>query len=203
MTPQNKMKVVCPQCGQVLWFVPVPGYQSKSMRCPKCGFRAKYSEFANPAAPAPANQPAYDAGAPTEIYNPAGAATEIYNPNATGNYNIPRATNVAQLRVMLTGQIHRLSVGHNVIGRKAISSTADLQIEGDPYMSRRHVDIEVIQQPDGSYQYRLNEINSKNIVKLNGREIHRNDILLLAPGDELTMGQTNVKLVEDDQTLIL
>ena len=65
------------------------------------------------------------------------------------------------------------------------------------YMSRRHVQIDVVKSARG-YEHHLVEINSKNIVKLNGKPINRGDVLILKFGDVLTLGTTEVVLEAGD-----
>ena len=88
-------------------------------------------------------------------------------------------------------------MGTNVIGRIAQSGKADIQITNDPYMSRRHLQIDVVKTAHG-IEHHLVEINSKNIIVLNGKPIQRNDILNLQFGDKLTLGKTDVYLEETD-----
>lgn len=49
------------------------------------------------------------------------------------------------------------------------------------------------------------EINSKNIVKLNGKPINRGDILVIRFGDTLTLGKTDIILEsrDDDSTRLV
>ena len=54
--------------------------------------------------------------------------------------------------------------------------------------------IDVVKKPSG-YEHRLVEINSKNIVKLNGKPINRGDILVLKFGDVLTLGVSDIDWV--------
>ena len=88
-------------------------------------------------------------------------------------------------------------MGTNVIGRIAQSGKADIQITQDPYMSRRHLQIDVIKTAHGM-EHRLVEINSKNIIVLNDKPIQRNDILNLNFGDKLTLGTTDIYMEETD-----
>ena len=89
------------------------------------------------------------------------------------------------------------SISSNVIGRIAKTGKADIQITHDEYMSRRLVQIDVVKGAHG-IEHRLVEINSKNIVVLNGSPIQRNDILQLKFGDCLTLGKTDIYLEETD-----
>lgn len=200
-----KIKVTCPQCGASLGLTPVPGYHQRTLRCPQCQFTGKYSLFASAYSTAkdkaPVSPVINDQNAPTQVGNDSNFLAERLRMKKMRNNGAVKPQ--VKLYLPKTDQTFDLKEGSNIIGRKSSSSFADIAIEGDPYMSRRHVDIQVIKQPDGTMQYRLNEINSTNIVKLNGREIHRNDILVIRPGDELTLGQTSLKLIDCDQTLIL
>ena len=112
-------------------------------------------------------------------------------------------TDIGQMRVMQTEQICELRMGSQVIGRLATSGTADLQIGNDNYtdmcMSRRHVQIDVVKNPQGGIEHHLVEIGSKNIIKLNGKEIQRGDKIVLKFGDKLTLGETDIVLEETDE----
>lgn len=69
-------------------------------------------------------------------------------------------------------------------------------------MSRKHVQIDVM---DDNCEYRLVEISSKNIIQLNHTPIKRNDIILLQPGDILTLGKTDVvfEIFEEEATQLI
>ena len=107
-------------------------------------------------------------------------------------------SDMGQIRVATTNQRCPLKMGPNVIGRIAQSGKADIQITQDPYMSRRHLQIDVVKTVHG-IEHHLVEINSKNIIVLNGKPIQRNDILMLNFGDKLTLGKTDVYLEEMDE----
>ena len=85
----------------------------------------------------------------------------------------------------------------NVIGRLAQSGNADIQITQDQYMSRRHLQIDVVKTNYG-IEHHLVEINSKNIIILNDKPIQRGDILKLKFGDKLRLGRTDIYLEETD-----
>ena len=107
-------------------------------------------------------------------------------------------SDMGQIRVATTNQRCPLKMGTNVIGRIAQSGKADIQITQDPYMSRRHLQIDVVKTAHG-IEHHLVEINSKNIIVLNGKPIQRNDILMLNFGDKLTLGKTDIYLEETDE----
>lgn len=111
---------------------------------------------------------------------------------------------IGAIKVMATDEMFKLREGRNIIGRRAQTSTADLCIASDPYMSRSHVRIDVVRKGNG-FEHHLVEINSKNIVRLNGRTIDRGDILLLKSGDNLTLGTTQVvfEIPDVEETLLI
>lgn len=169
----EKIFIVCPECHQQLSFNEVPDYQNKLVECPKCHFKSTVS--------------VYQRG--TQARGAQGAdemPTQLVMPPKT-------AVDLGQFRVVGTGEIQWFKEGRNIIGRRASTSTADIKISNDPYMSRQHVQIDVVKSAVG-YEHRLIEINSKNIVKLNGKEIQRGDILKVKFGDTLTLGKTDIIL---------
>lgn len=167
----GKIFIVCPECRQQLSFNEVPGYQNMVVECPKCHFKA--------------NASVYQQGAPARGAQGADKTdTQLVIPPATARY-------IGQIRVKSTGEVQWLKEGVNVIGRRAVTGTADIQISNDHYMSRRHARIDVVPK-NGGYEHRLVEINSTNVVILNGKPINRGDILVLKFNDILTLGQTDI-----------
>lgn len=170
--------MVCPSCKHQLSFMEFPGYRDKIFECNHCHFRAQFNLFQQGRA-AQGGQ-----GADEE-------STQLPS-------NLQMSFDAGQLRVVHTGQLFALVKGSNIIGRKASTSKASIQIEGDEYMSRQHVEIKVVTCASG-YEHHLIEINSKNPMKLNGREIQRNDIIKIKFGDRLTLGKTDVILEHADE----
>lgn len=169
----GKIFIVCPECHQQLSFNEVPGYQNMVVECPKCHFKANASVYQS------GSQARGGHGAdemPTQL---------VFAPRSS--------TDIGQIRVISTNEIQWLKQGNNVIGRRASTGTADIKISNDMYMSRRHVQIDVIKKPMG-YEHRLVEIGSTNIIELNHRPINRGDIIVLKFGDILTLGKTDIRL---------
>lgn len=179
----GKIFIVCPECHQQLSFNEVPGYQNMVVECPKCHFKANASVYQS------GTQARGAQGAdemPTQLVIPPKSVADI-----------------GQIRVKATNEIQFLKEGQNIIGRRAKTGTADIKISTDMYMSRQHVRIDVVKKITG-YEHRLIEINSKNIVKLNGKPINRGDILILKFGDTMTLGTTDIvlesKIVDEEAT---
>lgn len=164
----GKIYIVCPECHQQLSFNEVPGYQNMIVECPKCHFKANASVYQS------GEQARGADDVPTQL---------VFAPRTT--------LDIGQIRVVSTNEIQWLKEGRNVIGRRAETGTADIKISNDMYMSRRHVQIDVVKKA-GGYEHRLVEIGSKNIIYLNNNPIKRGDILVLKFGDVLTLGRTDI-----------
>ncbi len=175
----GKIFLVCPNCRTRLSFPEVPGYQHKIVECPICHFKAAAN--------------VYQSGAAGQ-----GGHGADDDPTQLPGHLKQLSMDMGQIRVGKSEQHCPLKMGSNVIGRIAKSGKADIQITHDEYMSRRHVQIDVVKGPNG-IEHRLVEINSKNIVVLNGKPIQRNDILQLKFGDCLTLGRTDIYLEETDE----
>lgn len=179
----GKIFIVCPECHQQLSFNEVPGYQNMVVECPKCHFKANASVYQS-GAQARGAQGADEM--PTQLVMPPKSVADI-----------------GQIRVTATNEIQFLREGQNIIGRRAQTGTADIKISTDMYMSRQHVRIDVVRKAIG-YEHHLVEINSTNIVKLNGRPINRGDVLILKFGDTMTLGTTDIvlesKIVDEEAT---
>lgn len=169
----GRIFITCPECRQHLSFEEVPGYQNMVVECPKCHFKANASVYQSGAL-ARGGQGADDM--PTQL---------VFAPSTS--------VDVGQIRVLSTDEVQYLKVGSQVIGRRAETGTADIKISNDRYMSRRHIQIDVIKKGFG-YEHRLIEIGSTNLPKLNGTELQRGDILKLKFGDVLTLGNTEIRL---------
>lgn len=178
-----KITIICPSCRNKLSFTEVSGYRDMLVTCPVCGYKAKAGVFMS-------------SGINSCGTNTGGAPTELLNSDK------PRQTGTAYIRLVAGGRKFPLAKGHNIIGRKATTGNADIQIEGDMYMSRSHVRIDVIPEIG---EYRLVEISSKNIVQLNNKPLNRGDIVLLHSGDRLIFGKTEVifELADNDATQLL
>lgn len=174
----EKVFLVCPNCRTRLSFPNVPGYKDKIVVCPICQFKAVAG--------------VYQGGTAVQ----GGQGSDNDSTQISGNL-MQQKFDMGQIRVASTNQRCPLNLGPNVIGRIAQSGKADIQITEDPYMSRRHLQIDVLKTANG-IEHHLVEINSKNIIILNGTPIQRNDILKLQFGDKLTLGKTDVYLEETD-----
>ena len=127
----EKVILVCPSCRTRLSFAAVPGYQDKIVECPICHFKAKAN--------------VYQGGNIAKGGNGSDGPTQISQQLTGAMYN----NDLGQIRVVNTKQCCPLKLGTNIIGRIAQSGKADIQITNDPYMSRRHLQIDVVKTDYG------------------------------------------------------
>lgn len=91
------------------------------------------------------------------------------------------------------GTRYPLGFGKNVVGRKAETSSATVQIPVDDlYMSRQHCIINVTLQSDGSVSALLSNYQNKNRTVVNGRIVDNQNNIMLNNGNQITLGRTNL-----------
>ena len=92
---------------------------------------------------------------------------------------------------MCKGIEYPLPIGRNVVGRKASSSSADIQIETeDKFMSREHMIINVRRLPDGGIKVDVSNHKNKNSTRINDLLLQSGDAIVLHDGDKLQAGST-------------
>lgn len=108
------------------------------------------------------------------------------------------------------GKEYPLAVGENIIGRKANSSSAAVQIDtsadaASRTMSREHLKIRVIKLSGGKYKSTVSVYKAKNPTSINGELLGEEDCIVLHTGDRIKMGSVTVVFKEstwndDDMT---
>jgi len=87
--------------------------------------------------------------------------------------------------------------GINTLGRKSPNSVVSIQLEtSDSFMSRCHAKIEVKMTADSTFVHHLSDADSANGTYHNGDALEAEEIINLAFGDTIRMGQTTFKFVE-------
>ncbi len=101
--------------------------------------------------------------------------------------------------VTATGISHRLKEGMNVVGRKAATSDATIQIDTtNRRMSRRHVIIEVVRTGNGSVTHYIENVrDKKNSTTVNGRNVEDDDRLILRNNDRICLAGDELTFITD------
>lgn len=197
----EKITIICPQCKKKTR-VPNIGLPTRGVTCANCKYKGSLMLFqivntSQPAQPAASIKSSPASGA-TLIEQPRVAERRPAMPpprNGATIIETPQAEPVpaiGYLQVASTNQKYTLSQGTNIIGRQHPTSQATIQIAtNDGYMSRQHMKIDVF--PAGNkLEHRLSDNNSTNKVTLNGKQLNPGDIIILRPGDKITIGHTDL-----------
>lgn len=171
MTPQT-INIKCPSCGVILKVTNSKNEPVKRFACPKC-----YK---------PIMVPFYK-------LNPEDGETQM--DGKKGAQSTQLVSNEMQQSCHLTceGKEYDLPVGTYSIGRQAVTSTADIQIDTDDlYMSREHAMLNVRRLADGGIKVDVSNLKNKNTTKVNDYMLEPGDAIVVHDGDVIKMGNTTV-----------
>ena len=184
------IRVRC-SCGAVLQLKNAPNISEKSLTCPVCHQKRRFVEFQRVNAvpkptPAPNNATIFSANQP--------AQTPIDNGTIFGPEN--KSGKIAHLLDQGSDATYPLKEGENVVGRKAQSSSASVQIDTvDKRMSREHLVITAEHTAAGySYSLRLFK-KDVNDTLLNGSPLSFGNEYQLSNGDRLQFNQCQLIFV--------
>ena len=165
------MKVICPNCKSLLTISTQEDISEKLLTCPRCKYKAKVSVYLQEMA---------------KIHPACSNDSTLLSPGII--QQMDRTVGV----LYVDGKGYQLHKGKNTIGRKATSSSAEIQIEsGDRFMSRSHACITVKDGMSG-LEHQLEALNPKNPIKINGNILENDDLIVLQWGDNLTFGKTDI-----------
>jgi len=91
------------------------------------------------------------------------------------------------------GRKYPLELGNNVVGRKASTSQATVQIATDDrYMSRQHLNINVNKLSTDKVKVVVSNEHNKNATYINGLLLNEGEQLVLTDGAQIKMGNTTI-----------
>lgn len=163
----EELKIICPNCHSLLKIPNTPGISDKMLSCPICRFRAKVSVYQQDNI----KRQQQENDEPTQV-----------------NFDMMDRT-IGSL--FFQSEEYSLHKGINTIGRKAKTGHAEVQISEDLYMSRQHASI-TIKEGHNGLEHLLKPTNPKNPIKVNGKPIENDDVIVLQWGDRLTFGHTEL-----------
>ena len=187
-------RIKCPKCGIVLDVKNSKNETEKQITCPQCKTPLKVTfpqpmEAGTYIAP---KKPIINDGA-TQLGGGLSGATQLRGGLAGATQLGPSKPKQEKAKLMFNGVSYPLEEGQNIVGRKASTSTATIQIETtDRYMSRQHCCITVSTLPDGTKKAVLSNYQNKNKTTIDGQEIATGDAIRLTDGNSITMGHTTV-----------
>lgn len=182
MAEQKVLQFKCPKCQTPIAIRNYGSAPSLKINCPSCGFAFMVKIQRQPAPvqtirQAPPSQSEEVRGRQED------SETEFFQP-------MPKT---GKPTLLLGGVNYTLQLGHNTVGRKSPESTATLQLRvNDPYMSRINAHIDVTRTDRGLWQVVVSSCNERNLVKLNGQPLAMGNRIVLAAGNTLCLGHTNI-----------
>ena len=194
------IKFACKYCGQEVNF-PAPQQAGMyAVACPHClkQMQVKYSP--KPITMASSPQPA-SAPTPSDAEEWRHKPTRRF-PLDEGLFRNPSSqpqkpsSNVGRLSLVRLGcdkEYYSLRLGENTIGRKDSTLPSDIEIDGDPTISRRSIMI-TISENYGGYTYLLKVLKVFNPVLVNGISLSVGQTLQLNIGASIYLGQTMLRL---------
>lgn len=160
-------KLKCPKCGGVLLVKNTNDEESIIVTCPNCNAKIRAT---------------FDL-----------AETQIVQPtkrNSVGS-------------IKCNGCTYPLHTGKNILGRKAQNTSVDIPIETDDRsMSREHAQIEVVRLQNGRVKAILSDLRNRSKAEqkpilIECEPLDIVDRIVLSYGDTITLGNTNIKYVEE------
>ena len=171
----QKAKVKCPKCGQTFIVTNKNDLPQVKIQCPACKGSLTL-QFSAQASPGPNHQ------------------AENYDPNKTETGGDPKKYRIGH--IVYGGREYPLKLGKNIVGRKAQSSSASIQIAcNDMYMSRAHAAIDVTRLNNGMVKTVISNFKNKNSTTVNGQTVMEEDRMVLEDGSEIQMGKTVMKFI--------
>ena len=182
-------RIICPKCKAVLDVKNSQNETVKQISCPSCKtilqvkFQVQQEPMEAKTFYAPFQKPTADFGE-TRLTGYSNGATQLI---------IPTGKNTNEPYLQYDGIHYPLKEGQNIVGRKGITSEANVQIEtSDRYMSRQHCSITITALPDGTKKAVLSNYQNKNQTTIDNQPIETGDSIRLTDGNSITMGHTTV-----------
>jgi len=168
-----KRKCICPACKTILAF---DRTKYSTVKCPKCTHEASVADFEE-----------------------TGERTEKPIRSQSGKFYRPGKLELVDGEEMWLSpqRIITLERGINTLGRKSANLEVSVQLAtSDTRMSRKHAKIEVKMTADSTFVHHLSDADSANGTYHNGDALEVEEVIILALGDTIRMGQTTFKFVE-------
>lgn len=185
------IQIKCPFDGAVLSVKNQPGIESKNVTCPICKHKYPFTQFRRIDKSVGFEEEGTEYSYPEKEHHH--YANEGDSGKAAGaeGLNLTLGT----VRILSTGQRFLLRPGRNVIGRRSMNSTADIQINtGDQrVMSREHIVIEVKKMPSKGFVHYVSLFKPKvNKTFVGSDPLFYGDCIVLNHGDRIILPNENL-----------
>lgn len=176
----NTIKIKCPTCGKILSVWDDPSNVGKSVRCPACKEKHRFTEFK-------LVRPLIDEDKTC-------IGLSIQDGDHTELPSLSKSA-IGFLQNETDNQKYRLVEGLNLIGRKTYQqeSLATIPIvTEDRGFSRKHLYIEVVKGTDGIFRHYAYNAANKNETRVNGSPLVEGDKVILHSGDKIESSKTTL-----------
>lgn len=194
------IKIKCPFDGVVISVENQPGIENKSVTCPICKHKYRFTEFKR-VGPAPSNNDDSDTEYPNMRSH--GSSSYNYEEERTLTELPQRNFTLGRLKVVGTAVSFQLQSGLNIVGRKSIKSQADFQIDTAEKrtLSREHIRIEVKKVPVKGFVHYVSLCKEKvNKTYIGNMPLEYGDVFILNHGDILKLPDVTLKFeIPDDE----
>ena len=172
MTPLT-VNIKCPGCGVILRVTNSKNEAEKRFSCPNCG---KHIVI------------------PFYKIKPEDGETQLDGqPGAQSTQVASQNVEQKLCYLLCNGKKYELAIGCNSVGRRAMSSNADVQIDTDDmFFSREHMLINVRRLPDGGIKVDVSNHKNKNATRVNDFVLEQGDAIVLHDGDKILIGNTTL-----------
>lgn len=198
--------IKCPFCSATLRIKNTPGIETKNIKCPNCNKSNAFTEF-KPVAPKKTVSKPVASHSQTDD-DPGTDYVGKGGHGKSGEDTVVPVLNQTpgMLRDLGNGQSYQLKPGLNIVGRKANSSKADIQIDtGDKnFMSRQHIVIDVKKIPKG-YVHHLKLYQEKvNETLVNNQKLTYGDCIVLNHGYTIKLPDAVLvfELPDEERTIL-
>lgn len=89
-----------------------------------------------------------------------------------------------------------LKNGTTTVGRTSSQVPSDIELDGDPTISRRSIEIDVTTTPEGN-RFKLRVLHSTNPVLVNSERLNDGESIQLNFGDIILLGKTRLRFDKD------
>lgn len=164
--------------------------QAKTIKCPQCG---SWLNVKNPR-----NEPIKQINCPQCGVLLQLRFHELNSQQSSPNTQVPMSDAQCVPIFKLNEKRYELKLGKNIVGRKATTSEATVQIDTpDRMMSRQHAVVTVSRTAKGSLHTEISNYQNKNATLVDGVPLLPDDRIRLMNQNVITMGETNLLYVEE------
>lgn len=197
----NVIKFACKYCGQEVNF-PAPQQAGiYAVVCPHCQKQMKVKYSPKPITMNPSSEPAPPSAAsldtekmrhtPTRRFN---SPDELLRGGSSQSQKVSSCVGrLSLVRIGCDKEFYPLHLGDNTVGRKDSSQPSDIEIDGDPTISRRSIKI-IVSEANGGYTYSLTVLRTFNPVLVNGASMSVGQTIHINIGASIYLGQTMLRL---------